>query len=97
VALPGLVSFADRLSSSDLIDRAGGLTAWADLSRSYVNRRVGGNSTPLSSAGRIYDGDIIYVARKVKKGGGFLGTLRDVSLLGAGIALSALAIDQLAK
>ncbi len=97
VAGPGLVSFADGISSSDMINRAGGLTAWADRSRSFVTRRVGGGSVPLSSAGRIYDGDIIYVARKVNKGGGFLGTLRDVSLIGAGIALTALAIDQLAE
>lgn len=97
VADPGLVSFSDGLSSSNLINRAGGLTVWADRSRSYVTRRVGGGSTPLSGAGRIYDGDIIYVARKVTKGGGFLGSLRDVSLIGAGIALTALAIDRLAE
>ncbi|MFQ5608539.1 MAG: SLBB domain-containing protein, partial [Candidatus Zixiibacteriota bacterium] len=97
VSRPGLVEFLDGLRVSELISRAGGTTDWADLSRSYVIRRVGDGATTLSSAGRIYDGDVIFVARKANKRSGFLSHVRDVALIGAGVALTALAIDELSQ
>ncbi len=98
VKVPGLVTFRAGRSAHDYISSAGGATSWADLKLSYVTRKTAGGATPLASAGEIYDGDIIFVARKTKsQGSGTLGWLRDITLIGAGVALTVLAIDEVGK
>ncbi len=95
VRVPGLVSFVPGRSARDYISSVGGTTSWSDISRSYVSRHIAGGATPLSSAGIIYDGDIIFVARKTDKhSSGALGWIRDVTLIGAGVALTVFAIDK---
>ncbi len=95
VKFPGLVAFTSKRSVFDYVNLAGGANSWADLSSSYVSRKIAGGATPLSSVDVIYDGDIIFVARKREsKSSGSLAWLRDVTLIGAGVALTVFAIDK---
>ncbi len=95
VKFPGLVKFAGKRSAFDYLGLAGGVNSWADLNSSYVSRKIAGGATPLNSADKIFDGDIIFVARKREsRGPGGLGWLRDAALIGAGVALTVFAIDK---
>lgn len=90
---PGRVVFAGPASPADMIRLAGGAASRADFSRSWIYRKHSGVALPYNSTKYALDGDIIVIAQK-ERGSSILGTLRDVALIGAGIALSVFAIDQ---
>ena len=93
---PGRVVFAGPASPSEMIRLAGGAASRADFSRSWIFRKYSGVALPYNSTEHALDGDIIVIAQK-EHGSSTLRTLRDVALVGAGIALSVFAIDQVSK
>jgi protein involved in polysaccharide export with SLBB domain len=96
VKFPGLVSFASERSALEYVGLAGGVNSWADLNSSYVTRKIARGATPLKLADIIYDGDIIFVTRKRDtRSSGTLRWLRDVTLIGAGVALTVFTIDEI--
>lgn len=93
---PGRVVFVGPASPSEMIRLAGGAASRADFSRSWIFRKYSGVALPYNSTKHALDGDIIVIAQK-EHGNSTLRTLRDVALVGAGIALSVFAIDQVSQ
>lgn len=93
---PGLVAYKPGASIGGLISLSGGLTPEADYSRSFLTRRFTAGAIALSANPQPLDGDVIVIATKSKESkSSFLSTLRDVALIGAGVALTAFAVDQI--
>ncbi|MBN4076173.1 SLBB domain-containing protein [Gemmatimonas aurantiaca] len=98
VTNPGMVTYHAGWNAGQYLNAVGGVASLSDLHTSIVVRRATSAQIPFHLGADVFDGDVIHIFRKTGDAQrSALSYIRDLALLGAGVALTVYSIDQMGK